>query len=71
MPLEHAQEPIRSSRCTSLHAGDSGNAEIAQGARHHFHMFGDTDLNIGVKLGAYEHTGPWTNRLILGDSLQV
>ena len=32
MPLEHAQEPIRSSRCTSLHAGDSGNAEIAQGA---------------------------------------
>ena len=30
-----------------------------------------TDLDIADKLHAYEHKGPWTNRLILGDSLQV
>jgi hypothetical protein len=58
MPLEHAQEPIRSSRCTSLHAGDSGNAEIAQGARHHLHMFGDTDLNIGLSWTPTSTQGP-------------
>ena len=34
-------------------------------------MFGDADLNIGDKLDAYEHKRPWTNRLILGDLLQV
>lgn len=34
-------------------------------------LFGDADLDISEKLDAYEHTGPWTNRLILGDSLQV
>ena len=34
-------------------------------------LFGDLDLDIADKLDAYEHTGPWTNRLILGDSLQV
>jgi adenine-specific DNA-methyltransferase len=33
-------------------------------ARHRVHMLGDADLNIGDKLDAYEHTGPWTNRLI-------
>lgn len=34
-------------------------------------LFGDTDLDVADKLDAYEHKGPWTNRLILGDSLQV
>ncbi|WP_027068421.1 site-specific DNA-methyltransferase [Euryhalocaulis caribicus] len=34
-------------------------------------LFGDLDLDIADRLDAYEHTGPWTNRLILGDSLQV
>lgn len=34
-------------------------------------LFGDAGLDIADKLDAYEHTGPWTNRLILGDSLQV
>lgn len=34
-------------------------------------LFGDIDLDVADKLDAYEHKGPWTNRLILGDSLQV
>ena len=34
-------------------------------------LFGDAGLDIADKLDAYEHKGPWTNRLILGDSLQV
>lgn len=34
-------------------------------------LFGDTNLDIADKLDAYEHKGPWANRLILGDSLQV
>jgi len=34
-------------------------------------LFGDLDLDIADKLDAYEHKGPWTNRLVLGDSLQV
>lgn len=34
-------------------------------------LFGDLDLDIADRLDAYEHRGPWTNRLILGDSLQV
>lgn len=34
-------------------------------------LFGDTNLDVADKLDAYEHKGPWTNRLILGDSLQV
>jgi adenine-specific DNA-methyltransferase len=34
-------------------------------------LFGDTGLDIADKLDAYQHKGPWTNRLILGDSLQV
>ncbi len=34
-------------------------------------LFGATDLDIADKLDAYEFTGPWANRLILGDSLQV
>jgi adenine-specific DNA-methyltransferase len=34
-------------------------------------LFGDIELDVADKLDAYEHKGPWTNRLILGDSLQV
>ncbi len=34
-------------------------------------LFGDVDLEIADKLDAYKHKGPWTNRLVLGDSLQV
>lgn len=34
-------------------------------------LFGDIDLDVADKLDAYEHKGPWTNRLILGDSFQV
>lgn len=34
-------------------------------------FFGDLDLDIADRLDAYQHKGPWTNRLILGDSLQV
>jgi adenine-specific DNA-methyltransferase len=34
-------------------------------------MFGDAKLDIGERLDAYEHQGPWQNRMILGDSLQV
>ena len=34
-------------------------------------LFGDGGLDIGDRLDAYEHKGPWQNRLILGDSLQV
>ena len=29
-------------------------------------LFGDPELDIADKLDAYEHKGPWTNRLILG-----
>lgn len=34
-------------------------------------LFGNIDLDVADKLDAYEHKGPWTNRLVLGDSLQV
>lgn len=34
-------------------------------------LFGDAKLDIGERLDAYEHEGPWQNRMILGDSLQV
>jgi adenine-specific DNA-methyltransferase len=35
-------------------------------------MFGDGGgLDVTDKLDAYEHKGPWQNRMILGDSLQV
>ena len=34
-------------------------------------LFGDTGLDVADKMDAYEHKGPWTNRLVLGDSLQV
>ncbi|MBP8197664.1 MAG: site-specific DNA-methyltransferase, partial [Chromatiaceae bacterium] len=34
-------------------------------------LFGDPGLDIADQLDAYEHLGPWSNRLILGDSLQV
>src|SRR5947209_5617708 len=34
-------------------------------------LFGDGGLDISERLDAYEHKGPWQNRMILGDSLQV
>jgi adenine-specific DNA-methyltransferase len=34
-------------------------------------LFGDPGLDISDQLDSYEHLGPWNNRLILGDSLQV
>ncbi|WP_405243681.1 site-specific DNA-methyltransferase [Lentisalinibacter salinarum] len=34
-------------------------------------LFGDPDLDIRDQLEAYEHKGPWQNRMILGDSLSV
>lgn len=34
-------------------------------------LFGGIELDVADKLDAYEHTGPWTKRLILGDSMQV
>ncbi|SIQ81655.1 adenine-specific DNA-methyltransferase [Aromatoleum tolulyticum] len=34
-------------------------------------LFGDPQLDLTDKLQAYEHKGPWTNRMILGDSLVV
>lgn len=34
-------------------------------------LFGDAQMDIGERLDAYEHQGPWQNRMILGDSLQI
>jgi adenine-specific DNA-methyltransferase len=34
-------------------------------------LFGDPEFDISQRLEAYEHKGPWQNRLILGDSLMV
>lgn len=34
-------------------------------------LFGDPQLDVSDRLDAYEHKGPWQNRMILGDSLQV
>lgn len=34
-------------------------------------LFGDDGLDVTDKLDAYEHKGPWRNRMVLGDSLQV
>ncbi|TCJ16093.1 site-specific DNA-methyltransferase [Parasulfuritortus cantonensis] len=34
-------------------------------------LFGDPQLDLTDKLRAYEHKGPWVNRLVLGDSLVV
>ncbi|HDR9271206.1 site-specific DNA-methyltransferase [Burkholderia pseudomallei] len=34
-------------------------------------LFGDPHLDVTDRLDAYEHKGPWQNRMILGDSLQV
>ncbi|SAL19865.1 site-specific DNA-methyltransferase [Caballeronia telluris] len=37
-----------------------------------FDLFGDGGgLDVTDKLDAYEHKGPWQNRMVLGDSLQV
>jgi adenine-specific DNA-methyltransferase len=34
-------------------------------------LFGDAGLDIRENLEAYEHKGPWQNRMILGDSLSI
>ena len=34
-------------------------------------LFGDSGMDIRENLEAYEHKGPWRNRMILGDSLSV
>ena len=34
-------------------------------------LFGDGGLDVADKLDAYEHKGPWQNRMVLGDSLQI
>jgi adenine-specific DNA-methyltransferase len=34
-------------------------------------LFGDPQLSLSQQLEAYEHTGGWVNRMILGDSLVV
>ncbi|MEN9832860.1 MAG: hypothetical protein RL753_14 [Bacteroidota bacterium] len=34
-------------------------------------LFGDGGLDVTDKLDAYEHKGPWKNRMVLGDSLQI
>ena len=34
-------------------------------------LFGDPRLDVSDQLDAYDHIGPWSNRLVLGDSLQV
>lgn len=34
-------------------------------------LFGDPRLSLAQQLEAYEHTGGWVNRMILGDSLMV
>ncbi|HEY4071564.1 MAG TPA: site-specific DNA-methyltransferase [Herbaspirillum sp.] len=36
-----------------------------------FDFFSDSNLDVTDKLDAYEHKGPWQNRMILGDSMQV
>lgn len=45
--------------------------ESYKAAGQNLDLFGDPNLDLADKLDAYEHQGPWTNRLILGDSLQV
>lgn len=50
---------------------------ILDGIRHRkakgqsFDLFGDSEMDIRENLEAYEHKGPWQNRMILGDSLSV
>ena len=50
---------------------------ILEGIRHRkargqsLDLFGDPKLDIRDQLEAYEHKGPWHNRMILGDSLGV
>ena len=50
---------------------------ILEGIRHRkakgttLDLFGDDTLDVTDKLDAYEHKGPWRNRMVLGDSLQV
>jgi adenine-specific DNA-methyltransferase len=50
---------------------------ILDGIRHRkargqtLELFGDAGMDIRENLEAYEHKGPWQNRMILGDSLAV
>lgn len=50
---------------------------ILDGIRHRkargqtLELFGDPGMDIRENLEAYEHKGPWQNRMILGDSLSV
>lgn len=50
---------------------------ILDGIRHrkargtNLDLFGDGEQDVSDRLDAYEHKGPWRNRMILGDSLQV
>lgn len=50
---------------------------ILDGIRHRkargqtMELFGDPQVDIHENLEAYEHKGPWQNRMILGDSLSV
>lgn len=50
---------------------------ILEGIRHRkargstLDLFGDAGMEIRENLEAYEHKGPWQNRMILGDSLSV
>jgi len=50
---------------------------ILDGIRHRkargatLELFGDPQMDIRDNLEAYEHKGPWQNRMILGDSLSV
>lgn len=59
-----------------VHERHSAKA-ILDGIRHRkarglsLDLFGDPELDIRDRLDAYEHTGPWQNRIILGDSLTV
>jgi adenine-specific DNA-methyltransferase len=59
-----------------VHERHSAKA-ILDGIRHRkakgltLDLFGDPEFDIRDRLEAYEHKGPWQNRMILGDSLTV
>ena len=50
---------------------------ILEGIRHRkakgttLDLFGDDGMDVADNLDAYDHKGPWRNRMVLGDSLQV
>ena len=59
-----------------VHARHATQA-ILDGIRHRkakgvtLDLFGDGGLAVTDKQDAYEHKGPWQNRMVLGDSLQI